>query len=534
MDHKLPIKNFKKFIILILSLIFPILIYAQQIKYDENFADNGKLLLDKGGNQISSLEENINGEIYTFGSYKEENKNFIIIHKFDSSGNVVKSFGVNGQLKKLLDNNYDFFIKSSLIVETGEMYLSGNLIHSENKSGFAVLKLYPDGYFDESFGVNGFFVDTSNLSILFGKIFKYEAGKLLIVGSDENNDSKIKLLVLNPNGLIDSLFGNNGLKLITPIAPYTKLEFKNVVFDNNKNIFLLTNATTSFGERDFVLFKLNIYGVVDTTFCNQGSKIIDIGGYETGGAMLLTSQDKIIISGQSAYYEAGIKKYRYSMIIRRFNIDGSIDQNFGTNGNIEYLGDNIETLIPYSIIEVSDKTFILNILNIVNFTNSNIIHSLFNDNGEKVIMDDDNLYFKENFLNSNNFINGESQDLKGKILNFGRIYSNDGFSKSYLCRLFVDYSVQTNPDLEFTNKLTVAPNIVSNHCFINYEIKSDDNIEMELISGDGKIIKQIIANKYLKAGAYDSFLDVKNLDAGLYFCKLTTTKGIIIAKFIKL
>ena len=276
--------------ILFFFTVIPSFNFAQQISYDESFAESGKLLLDDGGSQISVLQENSEGDIFTFGTYEEEEKSYIIIHKLDKDGHAIQNFGQNGQLQKLLPANF-FTINSSLTTENSEMFLSGVIGFPENKTYFAIIKISPEGMIDESFGTDGYFVDSSQLSSFSTKILSYGAGKLLIIRTDGSDESNIKLQCLNSNGNLDTSYGNNGSILVSPPTPYVKLNFDDAVLDGANNLFLLTKAHNKFSEHDFILYKLNNLGEVDNSFNNQGFKVIDIGSFEAGSALILTKRN---------------------------------------------------------------------------------------------------------------------------------------------------------------------------------------------------------------------------------------------------
>lgn len=60
--------------ILFFFTVIPSFNFAQQISYDESFAESGKLLLDDGGSQISILQENSEGDIFTLVHMRRRRK----------------------------------------------------------------------------------------------------------------------------------------------------------------------------------------------------------------------------------------------------------------------------------------------------------------------------------------------------------------------------------------------------------------------------------------------------------------------------
>ena len=120
------------------------------------------------------------------------------------------------------------------------------------------------------------------------------------------------------------------------------------------------------------------------------------------------------------------------------------------------------------------------------------------------------LYFSENFQNANSFINNESQDSKGRILSFGRSYST-GVSNSFLCRLLIDTFSSYDQNSDLKNKLEIVPNVVTNNCFLKYQLFSDGVISLYLLSADGKSIKNIFPSQPYKSGSFHvCFLKNKN------------------------
>lgn len=114
---------------------------------------------------------------------------------------------------------------------------------------------------------------------------------------------------------MDTSYGNNGFNTVSPPTPYVKLNFDDAVLDGANNLFLLTKAHNKFSEHDFILYKLNNLGRLDNLFNNQGFKVIDIGSFEAGSALILTKRNKLIISGQTSYYVSSIKMYKNKMIV---------------------------------------------------------------------------------------------------------------------------------------------------------------------------------------------------------------------------
>lgn len=84
-------------------------------------------------------------------------------------------------------------------------------------------------------------------------------------------------------------------------------------------------------------------------------------------------------------------------------------------------------------------------------------------------------------------------------------------------------------------KSTISPNPVNTNATISYQINTKSDVKIELYDMTGKMIKEIANEKELNFGKYTAELDVNDIDAGIYFYKITTgsystTEKIIVSK----
>lgn len=186
--------------------------------------------------------------------YRMGNK---MISRFNNDGLVDTSFGVNGQLKISPDLipglNYNFLnpilnplaVQSTgnLIVGGGKNYTNGELFYSAN--------YLSNGLLESSFGTNGSFSTTFGTTS-FDQIVSIgiqSNGKIVLLGytyDQTYNKADIALCRLNPNGSLDTSFGNSG-KMIIPYPSvnanvgYFLLNNSLIIDSNDKiNIFLAT------------------------------------------------------------------------------------------------------------------------------------------------------------------------------------------------------------------------------------------------------------------------------------------------------
>lgn len=71
------------------------------------------------------------------------------------------------------------------------------------------------------------------------------------------------------------------------------------------------------------------------------------------------------------------------------------------------------------------------------------------------------------------------------------------------------------------NFIKVFPNPVSDNLIISYELKESSEISGKIVSMDGLMKINFIENKLQKKGDYKYFLNINNLDKGIYIIKIT-------------
>ena len=156
-------------------------------------------------------------------------------------------------------------------------------------------------------------------------------GKILAAGSymySEGSPNEVALSRYNPNGSIDTTFGQNG-KFLSFFG--TELENEhNIVRVQSDGKILLAATHGSFSNYHFVLIRLTESGNLDTTFGTNGFVISSLNN-DTNRltSMEILPDGKVILAG----YTSGPSTNEYpNFIIAKYNADGSLDTTFGNNG----------------------------------------------------------------------------------------------------------------------------------------------------------------------------------------------------------
>ena len=158
------------------------------------------------------------------------------------------------------------------------------------------------GILDQSFGVGGkvsidFINDRDEAFVV--KVQNDQ--KLIVAGlSKQSGNNDFALVRLNPNGSFDESFGNNG-KVVHSLSPYSDF-ISDVGFQSDGKIIAVGNShlinAASEVKSIVAVCRYNVDGTIDHTFGNDGKVTIDLSGtYDIANAGYIQSDDKIIVVG---------------------------------------------------------------------------------------------------------------------------------------------------------------------------------------------------------------------------------------------
>lgn len=189
-------------------------------------------------------------------------------------------------------------------------------------SGFAVVRLNPNGSLYTSFGGNGrvttaffrnpFFVPgEEGFSEFLGSdataVAIQPEGKIVVAGfsgivlAPSTIGSGLALVRYNPDGSLDTSFGSGG-KVTTDLTGLGDFSIGQTIFQPDGKIVMAGSVTTGFPfprPFDFLLVRYNPGGSLDTSFGSGGKVITDLGGNrESADALALQTDGKIVAVGE--------------------------------------------------------------------------------------------------------------------------------------------------------------------------------------------------------------------------------------------
>ena len=331
---------------------------------DTTFGTGGKLTYSFGANKLCSIfsvKLQSDGKIVAggfTGSYTEDNYAFAIV-RFNVDGTVDATFGTNGEIVAVLNQEPSGremdYGHSLVIYPDGTIVLGGTTQNGPSaEKRWGLLSVDKDGVVNYK---RLFRFSTTSSDTLHSLSLRSD-GKIVAGGySAEGFNESLSLARFNVSGELDTSFGTGG-KVTTSIAGSTQARGNSVAIKSNGKILLGGYARfgTSPNEYDnFVLAQYNTDGSLDTDFGDDGLVIGFIAENSNDQAHSVAVQDngKIILAGWVALSGPSADFSMY-----RFNIDGSIDTTFGTNGRVTTdFGATVDK--AYSAVIQSDGDIIL-------------------------------------------------------------------------------------------------------------------------------------------------------------------------------
>lgn len=243
---------------------------------------------------------------------------------FAQSGTLDPTFGTDGILTTAISPKYNN-VATTLVQNNGKILVAGDA-GTPSTYQMTIVRYNEDGSLDTSFGNGGTLgFNVGPLKSFIMDLAQQPDGKILIGGRTWDDVSgNFALVRLNEDGSFDDTFGTNGISYITTTENDVAEAMS--LLDDGKIVM------AGYRNNNFVVAKFNADGSVDTTFGVDGWTSLtydDASSYAR--AIAVKNDGKIVISGFGL-----TGGNRFQIAVARFNVDGSADSSFGTNGKLAF------------------------------------------------------------------------------------------------------------------------------------------------------------------------------------------------------
>ncbi|HJX27732.1 MAG TPA: hypothetical protein VJ885_07435 [Thermoanaerobaculia bacterium] len=310
-----------------LGFLWPVGAGAEPGDLDPTFSGDGRVVtefLPSREHTARAVVLQPDGRIVVAGDafWPDTGFDFTLV-RYLSDGSLDPSFGVGGVARAHFygaDRAMDLVLQpDGKIVAVGQTALPGD------SPNFALARFNPDGSLDAGFG-NGGRVVTEIMgatSWLEGVALRPD-GKILVGGSIYRGNSDLALAQYNPDGSLDTTFGNGGWLVLEITGAHEQPT--DMVLQPDGKIVLVGFVFRGTGEADSLLVRFLADGNLDSAFGNGGHVIPDLPGADRLMAVTLQPDGKIVATGFSP--EGGT----WRSILLRLVATGAPDPGFGAGG----------------------------------------------------------------------------------------------------------------------------------------------------------------------------------------------------------
>ncbi len=333
--------------------------------------------------------------------------------------------------------------------------------------------------------------------------------KILVVGESNGNLAMARYFADGADaGILDASFGNGGI-IFAPRPLTITAEFipnKSINGDNSQ--FYICGEETEGTTKRFMLKKFDVNGEVDETFLAYDE--MENANENKATDVLKTSGGGFIVIGKTFNNGEHILK------IRKYDSSGNAVPSFGNNSYI-FLNTNDEVSELTDLIELTNGG-----IAVVGYSEDELLVMVFNGNtGAMDLPFANNGILRGTFGYDSIHLTSVTQEDATNILISGTS-ELDGKKNVFNAKVYISefLGVENNT---YHDQIILFPNPTSS----NIQIKLPLNISLNKISvydQTGKLIK--IQSENLE------FVDVENVESGMYFAEISTSEGITTKKII--
>ncbi|MGB0918236.1 MAG: T9SS type A sorting domain-containing protein [Flavobacteriales bacterium] len=488
-------------------------------------------------------------------------------------GTLDADFDANGILT-LMEPGGGFSGAFDVVVQPDQKILVAGYLESTTHNVMVIYRLHPDGSFDNSFGTAGMTeIDVNGLPAECQSIGLLPDGKIVLAGSTSSPTYGMAFSRLNSNGTLDNTFGVNGVAHISVDPTRPNIVSDMLIQEDGK--ILSVGVLTDWSEYSVLLARVNTDGTLDNTFSFDGVVTTAVNDEAIGTGVVQGADGRITVSGYTK-----VAGNEFNSFLVRYNSDGTLDNTFGDNGKLVTNFTSEQDAFLELVMSSGGHVYACG--QIDNGPVTNMLVAKFNPDGSL-----DNTFSFDGKVETS--INGDadrSADLliqpDGKILVVGSSdngvnrdfamvrYNHDGtldntfgsggmvvtstvgdaqfrvvtlqsdlkilaagsvadlISHMTLARYASGMNVGIGEVDAYIGSTLVYPNPITNNSItVEYELKTDESVSIELYDLAGKQISTLQALTKEKVGSYQKTLSLPTLSAGNYLLKLNTAKGAV-------
>ncbi|MEZ4784007.1 MAG: hypothetical protein R3F28_08055 [Candidatus Kapaibacterium sp.] len=494
-------------------------LYAQSEFLDSTFGTNGVVLANHervGAEFVQTLQVQADGKIILYGLDLDSGGLRVVLGRYHNNGVPDLTFGSEGFVQTFFsrkhtgDYSSQYELGDMVLLDSGKILVAG--YSGEDKQLF-LARYSSNGQLDDTFGSDGITYPFDELQLRPSDIAVQKDGSVIVCGVSKDGVIADGFLArFKPDGTPDSSFGRDGIVLSASVSQECSLYgFISLALDSEGRILVngFDDYNAAVDSYKLVVAAFDSSGNIDTSFGVNGCSL------KLVTTLRSISVGDILLSGNYIVMTVGSEQ-EYATV--RLTQGGERDQTFGING-YQVWRDRVITLprinagpdgslfLSGSIVgDGGSYDFFLG-----RYLADGSIDSQFGRNGEIVI--------DVNKSENRDFPLGVVSQLDGKIIQFGTSYRS---VKGDLT--LVRYNAQELvSSVEGETELfgTIETSVVGNSIDLSFTSTTRTTVDLRLYTLDGRELEQFTYPDILP-GRQSLQIDLpEELPNGLYLLALS-------------
>ncbi|HNW98820.1 MAG TPA: T9SS type A sorting domain-containing protein [Bacteroidales bacterium] len=498
---------------------------------------------------------------------------------FAQPGALDSDWDADGKITTDFNTTYDFLY--SLAVQSDGKVIAAGYLNAAT-SDFAVARYNTDGTLDNTFSVDG--KVTTAIGTDDDQAFSValqDDGKIVLCGASFNSsDYDFAVVRYNADGTLDNTFDSNG-STTTAIGTGNDIAQSLAIQPDGKIVAAGFSMSTS--GWDFAVVRYNSDGSLDTDFSTDGKVTTAIGTTDDRGyAVAIQPDGKIVVAGLS--YNGSDMDFA----LVRYNSDGTLDINFGTNGKVTTAIGTGEDVALSMALQSDGKIVLAGYsyngstpdIALARYNSDGTLDTGFSSDGKvttDIASEEDRAYsvkiqadnkilvggltsISSNYdfalvrYNSDGTLDtdfssdgkvttaiGPSLDYayamtiqpNGRIL-LGGISTNGSNYDFAITRYLSGLNIGVVEFSKSEKNILVYPNPIQQNSVLEYTLDKNENISIRMVDMQGKTVKTFIDNEKQNAGDHKQNIFIpQEIPAGSYFIVISSESGQEKIKIIK-
>jgi uncharacterized delta-60 repeat protein len=295
--------------------------YLEVVRYnlngtlDSSFGGTGEMMTVKGVAAAVAVQPD--GKVVVAGSQPND------VVRFNADGTLDMSFGSKGVASMAITRNLDPSAGGLVLQPDGKIIVAGL-----NQADLAVERFNSNGTLDASFGSGG--IVTTSFTSRVNPAGRAElaldpnTGQIVVVAPLKGPPGGTVSTVVvryNTDGSLDTGFGSNPPGYVT----LSKLNFPTVAVQSDDRVVVAGEILSPNGQYyEIGLDRLTATGAPDNSFGTNGAVVTSSSDHDVVRSVTIQANGQILVGGTQSLPA--------TLLVARYNTDGSLDSTFGTNG----------------------------------------------------------------------------------------------------------------------------------------------------------------------------------------------------------